>query len=211
MAHTSCVQFLKICWWGFLYCNHSTTQKMSMFTWSMWVKQMIIFRTILVFNQLETSYDNTCSSMTTGFFSPKICIYCSWAKLNSDITGCSNTWKLEMSSINLTINSHRNHNVQAFCASLSQLDSMKKCSLLGNKIWGMIRKLATNLAPITDFSKNYSKPVVEAAFDEMSMVAVRALCENSLLVSLQNHSDLSIISLDDALKLLCQKKSAVLA
>jgi len=47
---------------------------------------------------------------------------------------------------------------------------------------------------------------VETASDEMVMGAVRALCEFSLLVSQQNHCDLSLKVLDDALKRFYQKK-----
>jgi len=42
----------------------------------------------------------------------------------------------------------------------------------------------------------------------MVMGAVRALCEFSLLVSQQNHSDLSLAALDDALKRFYKKKGA---
>jgi hypothetical protein len=72
-----------------------------------------------------------------------------------------------------------------------------------------MRKLATNLASITDFSKNYSKTVNDAACDEMSTVAVHALCENSLLLSQQNHSDVFIILLDEVLKQFCEKQGTV--
>jgi len=47
--------------------------------------------------------------------------------------------------------------------------------------------------------------VAETASDAMVMGAVWALCEFSLLVSQQNHSDLSLTELDDALKQLYQK------
>jgi hypothetical protein len=43
----------------------------------------------------------------------------------------------------------------------------------------------------------------------MVMGAVWALCEFSLLVSQQNHSDLSLNALDDALKQCSQKKGIV--
>jgi len=70
----------------------------------------------------------------------------------------------------------------------------------------MIRTLAVNCAPILDCSKDDGKTAVENASDEMVMGAVRALCEFSLLVSQQNHSDLSLKALDDALKRFYQKK-----
>jgi len=70
----------------------------------------------------------------------------------------------------------------------------------------MIRTLAVNCAPILDCSKDDWKTVVENASNEMVMEAVRALCEFSLLISHQNHSDLSLKVLDDALKRFYQKK-----
>jgi len=79
-------------------------------------------------------------------------------------------------------------------------DSMKSSSWQGKEIRGMIRTLSVNCAPILDCSKDDGKTAVETASDEMVMGAVRALCEFSLLVSQQNHSDLSLTALDDARK-----------
>jgi len=70
----------------------------------------------------------------------------------------------------------------------------------------MIRTLAVNCAPILVCSTDNRTTVAETASDEMVMGAVRALCEFSLLVSQQNHSDLSLKALDDALKQFYQKK-----
>jgi len=50
--------------------------------------------------------------------------------------------------------------------------------------------------------------VAEIAPDEMVMGAFRALCEFSLLVSQQSHSDQSLPARDDALKLFYKKKGA---
>jgi hypothetical protein len=69
----------------------------------------------------------------------------------------------------------------------------------------MIRTLAVNCAPILVFSTDDGKPAAETASDEMVMGAVQALSEFSLLVSQQNHSDLSLKALDDALKRFYQK------
>jgi len=77
---------------------------------------------------------------------------------------------------------------------------MKSGSWPGNNIWGMIRTLAVNCAPILDWSQGAGKTAAETASDEMVMGAVRALCEFSLLVSQQNHSDLSLTGLDNALE-----------
>jgi len=70
----------------------------------------------------------------------------------------------------------------------------------------MIRTLAVNCAPILVCSTDDGKTVAETASNEMVMGAVRALCEFSLLVSQQNHSDLSRKALDDALKRFYHKK-----
>jgi len=70
----------------------------------------------------------------------------------------------------------------------------------------MIRTLAVNCAPIRVCSKVDGKTAAETASDEMVMGAVRALCEFSLLVGEQNHSDLSLNALDDAVKWFYQMK-----
>ena len=64
----------------------------------------------------------------------------------------------------------------------------------------MIRKLAVKCAPILVCSMDDGKTAAETASDEMVMGVVWSLCEFSLLVSQQNHSDLSLKALDDALK-----------
>jgi len=87
-------------------------------------------------------------------------------------------------------------------------DSMKSGSWQGKDIRGMIRTLAVNCTPILDCSQDAGKTVAETASNEMVMGAVRALCEFSLLVSQQNHSDLSLAALDDALKQPYKKKGA---
>jgi hypothetical protein len=48
--------------------------------------------------------------------------------------------------------------------------------------------------------------VAETASDEMVMEAARALCELSLLVSQQNHSDRFLTALDNVLKELFKKQ-----
>jgi hypothetical protein len=70
----------------------------------------------------------------------------------------------------------------------------------------MIRTLAVNYAPILVCSKNDRKTAAETASDEMVMGAICASREFSLLVSQQNHSDLSFKALDDALKRFYRKK-----
>jgi hypothetical protein len=85
-------------------------------------------------------------------------------------------------------------------------DSLKSGTWQGKEIHGMIRTLAVNCAPILDCSKDVGITATENASHEMVMGAVWALCEFALLVSQQNHSDLSLTVLDDTLKHLYQKK-----
>jgi len=85
-------------------------------------------------------------------------------------------------------------------------NSLKSSSWQGKEIHGMIRTLAVNCDPILHCSKDDRKTAAENASDGMLMGAVRALCEFSLLISEQNHSDLSLIALDDSLKRFYQKK-----
>jgi hypothetical protein len=84
--------------------------------------------------------------------------------------------------------------------------SLKSGTWQHKEIHGMIRTLAVNCAPTLVCSKDDGETVVQTASDGMVMGAVRALCDMSLLVSQQNHSDLSLAALDDALKRLYQKK-----
>jgi hypothetical protein len=85
---------------------------------------------------------------------------------------------------------------------------MNSGSWKGKEIRGMIRTLAVNCAPILDCSQDDGKTPAETASNEMVMGAVRTLCEFSLLVSQQNHTDLSLTALDDALKRFYKKKGA---
>jgi len=71
----------------------------------------------------------------------------------------------------------------------------------------MIRPLAVNCAPILEYSNDDGKTGVENTSDEMELRAVWALSEFSLLVSPQNHSDLSLKALDNVLKRFYQKKN----
>jgi hypothetical protein len=84
---------------------------------------------------------------------------------------------------------------------------LKSGTWQGKEISGMIRTHTVNCAPILDFSKDYEKTVAENASDENIMVPLGALCKFSLLVSPQNHMDLSRKALDDTLKSFYQKKA----
>jgi hypothetical protein len=85
-------------------------------------------------------------------------------------------------------------------------DSLKSGTWQVKDNHGMIRTLAVNCAPILVCSTDDWKTVAETASDEIVMGAVRALCEFSLLVSQQNHSDLSLKAPENALKRFYQKK-----
>jgi len=85
-------------------------------------------------------------------------------------------------------------------------DSVNSGTWQGKEICGMTRTLAVNCALILVCSTDDRKTAVETASDEMVMGAVWALCEFSLLVTQQNHSDLSLKALDDALKRFYLKK-----
>jgi hypothetical protein len=76
----------------------------------------------------------------------------------------------------------------------------------GKEIRGMIRTLVGNCSPIVVCSKDDRKTVAETVSNEMVMGAARALCKFSLIVSQQNHSDLSLNALGDSLKRFYQKK-----
>jgi len=76
---------------------------------------------ILVFIQSGSSSSNTLSAVSTDFGGLMNCISCSCVQLETYCTGCSNTRKLEMSRINLTLNSHQYHHIWASSASLHQL------------------------------------------------------------------------------------------
>jgi len=121
MAHGQCGKFLKSRQWGIRPFAHLITHKISRFTGSFWTKLISMFCTLLVFIQSATSSGNTLSAMSIAFGGLMNCISCSWVQLKTYCTGCSNTWKLEMSRIKLTLNSHQYHNIQASSASLNNL------------------------------------------------------------------------------------------
>jgi len=87
-------------------------------------------------------------------------------------------------------------------------DSMKSSSWQGKEMWGMIRTVGVNCAPILDCSKDDGKTLAETASGEMVMGAVRAGCEFPRLVRQQNHSDLSVAALDDAQEQFYKKDAA---
>ena len=87
-------------------------------------------------------------------------------------------------------------------------DSLKSGTWQGKEIRGMIRSLAVNCPPLLVCSKDDRKAVAQTAFDEMVMGAARSLCQFTLLVSQQNHSDLSLKALDDALNWFYKKTAS---
>jgi len=84
-------------------------------------------------------------------------------------------------------------------------DILKNGTWAGTEIRGIIRTLEGIWAPILVFSKDDGKTAAETASNEIVMGIVRTCCEFSLLVSEQNHSDLSLKQLYNALTLFYQK------
>jgi len=72
--------------------------------------------------------------------------------------------------------------------------------LVGQRVQGHHQNTGSELRSNPDCSTEDGKTLAEIASDEMVMGAVWALCEFSLLVSQQNHSDLFLTALDIALK-----------
>jgi hypothetical protein len=83
---------------------------------------------------------------------------------------------------------------------------LKSGTWQGKVIHGMIRTLAVNCAPILHCSTYYGKTAAQTPTNEMVMGAVWAVCQFCVLVSQQNHFDLSLNALDDALKQFCQQQ-----
>jgi len=113
-----------------------------------------------------------------------------------------------MLRINLTIDSHRYHEIPGLQHFSITFDPMKSISWQRTVIPGMIRTLAGNCATILDCFQNDWKTAVETTSEEMVMGAVWALCEFSRLVTQQNDSDLSLTALDDAQKRFHRKKGS---
>jgi hypothetical protein len=84
---------------------------------------------------------------------------------------------------------------------------LKSGTWIGKNICGMIRTLAVNCAPILVSCKDDGKTEAETACDEMAMGAVRLICEFTLHVSEQNHSNLSLKPQDDAFKQFYQERN----
>jgi len=125
MAHAWYVKFPNVRASGIQLVEHSITQDIGRWTQSFWMKLIWMFCTLFVFIQFATSSGNSLTAMSISFGSLMNCISCSWVKLNTYSTGCSNTWKLEISRINLTINSHQCHDIQASRASLNHSIRLK--------------------------------------------------------------------------------------
>jgi hypothetical protein len=100
----------------------------------------------------------------------------------------------------LTIDLHLNHDIRGLQRFCKTFNSMKSGCWQGNAIRSLIRTLVVNGTPIFDFSQDVGKSPVETVSDAMVIGAVRALCEFTLLVSQQNHSDLSLAALEEALQ-----------
>lgn len=79
----------------------------------------------------------------------------------------------------------------------------------GSEVWGICRKVAITCDPLSLSSNDNEKTVVGSALDEMVIGAVYILCEFSLLVSSQNHHDLSLKALDNPLNNFAKKMHSV--
>jgi hypothetical protein len=77
---------------------------------------------------------------------------------------------------------------------------LKSSTWQGKAIRGMIRILIVSCATILVCSKDDGKTMAQTTFNDMVIGVVLALYELSLLVSQQNHLDLALNTLDDALK-----------
>jgi hypothetical protein len=119
VAQARCVKFLTVRQWGIQLVVHSMTQEISMFAQSFWTKLILMFCTLFQFSQSATSSGNSLSAMSISCGRLMNWISCSWFELKTYITGYANTWELEMSRINLTIDSHLYHDSQASHASLN--------------------------------------------------------------------------------------------
>ena len=85
-------------------------------------------------------------------------------------------------------------------------DSLKSGTWQSKEIGGMIQTPAVDCAQILVFYKDDGNTAAEKPYNEMVMGAMRALCEFSLLVSQQNHSNVSLKALHDALKRFYKKE-----
>jgi len=117
MAHAWCLKFIKVRRWGIQLVEHSITQVISMCTQSFWTRLLSMLCTLFVCIQSATSSGNPHSAIFISYGSLMSCIICSWVWLKTYCTGYSNTWKLEQSRINLTINSNQYPEIQASSAS----------------------------------------------------------------------------------------------
>jgi len=103
MAHARHVKVLKVSWWGITHFNYSITHDIGMLICSFRRRPTLIFCTLLMLTQSTTSCHNTLCTLCIHFCSQIDCISCFKVQLQTYCTGCSNTWKLEMSMNNQTI------------------------------------------------------------------------------------------------------------
>jgi len=122
MVHAQCLKFLQMYPSGIANSVHSIIQDIRMFSCSFWTHLISMPYTLLVFIQSETRCGNTLFAMTIAFRSLMNCISCSWVQLKTYCTGCSNTWKLELSRMNFTIDFHGYHDIWASTSSLKDLN-----------------------------------------------------------------------------------------
>jgi len=118
MAHEQYVQFLKVCQCRIQLLDQSIAQEICMFTQSLWRKGILMFWTLLALTESATSSSNIRTAMPIRFGSLMNFIRSSKVQLKTYCMGHSNSWKLDMSRINLTIDSHQYHNILALTNSV---------------------------------------------------------------------------------------------
>jgi hypothetical protein len=97
-----------------------------------WTTRIIMFYPLFVFIQYATSSGNSLTAIFICFRGLMSCINSSWVMLNTDCNGCSDTWKLDMTTINLTIHSDRYHEIQV--SGISPNDSIELNAALPRQI-----------------------------------------------------------------------------
>jgi len=120
MTDAQCVKFPNVRQWGIRHFDHSITQETNIFTWCCWRTPILMLCTLYGSMQSATCSGNTLSAMSNAFCTLMNWVSCYWVQLKTDCTGCSNTSKLEMTRINLTIDSHWCQDILASSTSLNR-------------------------------------------------------------------------------------------
>jgi len=147
---------------------------------------MLMLWSLLVLAQFATIFGNMLSALSIGIVSLINCISCCLVWLRTYWIGYSNTWELEIYTINATVDPHQYLDIRVSNDAITQ--SMHSKPATTKVIPRMIRTLAVKYAPIHFFSKNNRNIATTAALDVMVVGTVCVFCEFSLLVSGLIHS-----------------------